>query len=197
MDEIPPETAVGRSPNQFSLSPIATLLLATSFGLCGGYLDLGFMLFKKYFWNPDGYIGSARDFPWSVPAGHAVLLVIPGLAVAATNGVRPGFVSLRVGAWLFATLSIWGGLLRMPLITAQCSLTLWPRRAGSADQRRGGCGPLVEPAARCGTPSTAVVGLLGVLATFSSGRQAVQVNTRGDQRLAASASRGPSPATSC
>ncbi len=36
-----------------------------------------------------GTFEAARDFPWTVPVGHAVLLVIPGVVVAAVNRLRP------------------------------------------------------------------------------------------------------------
>ncbi len=54
---------------------------------------------------------------------HAVLLMIPGVAVAAVNRLRPKLLSLKAASWLFATLAIWSALLRMPLYGA-CSLVL-------------------------------------------------------------------------
>ena len=45
------------------LSPTATILLAISFGLCAGYLDVGILLFKKYCWNRRGTFETRGIFP--------------------------------------------------------------------------------------------------------------------------------------
>ena len=176
-------------PGRIPLSPTAAVLLAISFGLCGGYLDLGLIVFKKLCRNPEGSFRSPRDFPWTVPAGHAVLLVIPGVVVAAVNRLRPRALSLGVGSWLFATLAIWSALLRMPLYGA-CSLLLAAglgRPISGAVAARGlGSRPMRSILA-------AVLGLLVVLAALSSGRQAV-----GEARAVAGLPPAPpAPATSC
>src|SRR5271166_209327 len=119
MDSSPPSPAPRRPP----LSPSATLLLAISFGLCGGYLDLFLMLFKKLYWNDEWILRHGRDFPWTVPVAHAVLLLLPGMAIAALSRLRPRLISLRAGSWLFATLAIWAALLRLPLYGV-CTLFL-------------------------------------------------------------------------
>ena len=87
---------------------MAAVLLAISFGLAGGYLDLALMQIRRTLLDEDGYFRSGRDFFWTVPLGHALFLAIAGGAVAAVNRLRPGVVSMRAGAWLFATLAIWG-----------------------------------------------------------------------------------------
>ncbi len=46
----------------------------------------GIIVFKKYCWNSEGHFRNARDFPWTVPLGHAVLMVVPGVLLAAING---------------------------------------------------------------------------------------------------------------
>ena len=51
MDTTPPKPAARRPPSRMPLSPTAAVLLAISFGLCGGYLDLVIIVFKKYCWN--------------------------------------------------------------------------------------------------------------------------------------------------
>ena len=122
-DTPPPKSAARRLPGRVPLSPGAAVLLAISFGLCGGYLDLIFMLIRKFCWDQEGFVRSGRDFPWTVPVGHAVLLLIPGVVIAAVNRLRPRLVSLRAASWLFATLAIWAALLRMPLYGA-CTLLL-------------------------------------------------------------------------
>jgi arylsulfatase A-like enzyme len=111
-----------------------------------------------------------RDFPWTVPVGHALLLLLPGVLVAIMNRLRPGRVSLRAAAWLFATLAIWAALLRMPLYGA-CTILL----------AIGVSRPFSAALARKGTPWRLLrsilagsVGVLAVLAAVSSGREAIR-----------------------
>ncbi len=47
MDSTPTETADRRPPARVPLSPMAAVLLAISFGLCGGYLDLGVIALQE------------------------------------------------------------------------------------------------------------------------------------------------------
>ena len=115
-------------------------------------------------------IETPRDFPWTVPLGHAVLMVVPGVLLAAVNRIWPDPVSLRWESWLLATLAIWSALLRMPLYGA-CSLLL-----------AAGLGRLISDAvaARGLHPRqvrsifATLLGVLGVLAVLSSGWQAVR-----------------------
>ena len=79
------EAAARRPASRIAFSPASTVLLAISFGLCGGYLDSVIILFSKWFWNRDQYLRIARDFPWTVPIGHVVLLVIPAIVIIALN----------------------------------------------------------------------------------------------------------------
>src|SRR5262249_54458825 len=96
------------------LSSTAAVALAIAFGLVAGYLDVCIIVLSKYCWHADGYFGIARDFPWTVPAAHVVLLMVPAALVAALN-MRRRKVSLRAASWLFASLAIWAALLRAPL----------------------------------------------------------------------------------
>ena len=105
-----PETRVPRVRGWMSLTPGRTILLAILFGLCGGYLDVLITVLGKYCWSREGYFGNARDFPWTVPAGHAMLLLIPGLLIAMLNACPSGRVSPRAGVWLLASLALWGAL---------------------------------------------------------------------------------------
>ena len=123
LNKPPPEIPARRPPRRKPLAPMAAILLAISFGLCAGYLDVGVLFFKKYCWNSEGHFRNASDFPWTVPLGHAVLMVVPGVVVAAVSRFRPVPISLRAASWLFATLAIWSALLRMPLY-GRCSLLL-------------------------------------------------------------------------
>jgi arylsulfatase A-like enzyme len=185
MDTASSETAARRPPSRVPLSPTAAVLLAIALGLCGGYLDLGVIVFKKYGLNEEGYFRTARDFPWTVPAGHAVLLMVVGLMVATINVPRRKLVSLRAGAWLFATLATWAALLRLPLYGA-CSLVLavgLGRLIGTVVAARG-----LHPR-RLRYVLGALVGLLCVLAGFSSGWDAVR-----EYRTVAGLTRPPSGA---
>ena len=51
--------------------------LAAALGLCGGYLDLIGITFKKYFLGTSTsiYWSGVHDFPWSVPVAHALTLM--------------------------------------------------------------------------------------------------------------------------
>ncbi len=165
----PPKTAVWRAPSRIPLTPTAVVLLAISFGLCGGYLDLMLLLFKRY-WSDEWSHRSGRDFAWTVPVAHAVLLLIPGLVIAAASRLWPGLVSIRVGSWLFATLAIWAALLRLPLYGA-CSLLL------AAGLGR----PISAAVARRAWDRRTMrytlaghLGLLAVLAAVSTGQQVIR-----------------------
>jgi hypothetical protein len=87
-------------------------VLAIALGLAGGYLDLLLVIAKKYFWSDLGHFESARDFPWSIPVAHVVLLFFPGLLLAAITRARPGRLSLRTGTRLLSTLALWMALVR-------------------------------------------------------------------------------------
>jgi arylsulfatase A-like enzyme len=163
-------TADRRPPNPILLSPMAAILLAISLGLCAGYLDVGIIVLKKLCWNPEGYYRIARDFPWSVPASHAALMAIAGVAVAVVSRLRPGLVSVRAGSWLLATLALWGALLRLPLY-GLCSLAL-----------AAGIGRLIADAiaarnwrpGRLGFILAALLVVLSALAAGSSGWQVLR-----------------------
>jgi arylsulfatase A-like enzyme len=97
------------------LSPRSALVLAAWFGLVGGYLDLGLIFVKRDMFHASLYYEQGRNFRWVVPVANLAVMMIPGLLVAGVNRIRPGLVSLRSAVWLFATLAIWGPLLRAPL----------------------------------------------------------------------------------
>ncbi len=152
------------------MDPTATILLAISIGLCSGFLDVGIIVFKKCCWNTEGHYRNARDFPWTVPLGHAALMVVPGVLLAALKRIWPVLISLRVESGLLATLAIWLALLRMPLY-AVCSFLMAAgagRLIGDAVAARG----LVRRQVRW-TFAT-LLGVLGVTVAISSGWQAVR-----------------------
>ncbi|HEX3451552.1 MAG TPA: sulfatase, partial [Isosphaeraceae bacterium] len=161
---------------------MAAILLALSVGLCAGYLDVGVIVFRKLFWNQEGYFRTGRDFLWTVPVGHALLLLIPGLAVVAVNRMRPGLISVRGGLWLYATLGISGALLRIPLhIAANLVLAAGLGRLASDVVTARWLQP--RPARSI---LAALIGLLFALAALSSGRQAL-----GEYRAVAGLSPAP------
>jgi arylsulfatase A-like enzyme len=158
-------------PRQESrLSLLTAVLLSVSCGLAGGYLDLLFIVFKKFFWNGLKNYANAADFPWSVPVGHAVLLVVPGVLLGLLSQLRPRPMSLRAASWLFATLAIWAALLRMPLYGI-ASLLL---AAGLGRQLSGNMAAFCQRPRRLSYTSLGLLGLLVILAAFSSGSRALR-----------------------
>src|SRR5271168_1540915 len=115
MNATPPESETRRGPMRIPLTPRAAVMMAISIGLCGGYLDLLVMVFLKYFWDDEGYFRTGRDFLWTVPVGHVVLLVIPAVLLAVVSRRRRRAPSSRIASWLLATVAIWAALLRLPL----------------------------------------------------------------------------------
>jgi hypothetical protein len=97
------------------LSARSTLLFAAWFGLVGGYLDLGMIFLRRDIFHASFYYEQGRHFRWTVPVAHLAVLMVVGLLLAGVNRLRPGRVSVRSTAWLFATLAFWGPLLRAPL----------------------------------------------------------------------------------
>jgi arylsulfatase A-like enzyme len=169
-DTGPLQGAERSRPGREPLTPASAIGLAMALGLCAGYLDVAIIIFKKFCWNPEGYYRIARDFPWSVPANHAVLMALAGGMLAALVRLRPGLVSLRAGAWLLATLAIWGALLRMPMYGA-CSLLL----AGGLGRPIGGAiAAQGLGSRRVRLVAAALVGALVVLAAASSGWQVLR-----------------------
>jgi arylsulfatase A-like enzyme len=111
----PAQLGQPQATSEADLSPRSALVLAAWFGLVGGYIDLAVVVLKKDVLHVSLYYWQGRDFFWTLPLANLVILMIPGLVVAAANRLRPGAISLRNAAWLFATLAIWEPLLRMPL----------------------------------------------------------------------------------
>jgi arylsulfatase A-like enzyme len=170
MNAVPAEHGTHRRPMHIPLSPTAAVMLVISIGLCAGYLDLLFMVLLKGCWDEEGYFRTGRDFLWTVPVGHVVLLMIPAalLAVVGRQGRR--VLSSRTASWVLATVAIWAALLRLPLYGV-ATLVL------SAGLGRLIGGPVAAWATQPRRRRYALAGLLGVLgllAAISSGRQWVQ-----------------------
>ena len=170
MDTTLPDHAAHREPRRVSLSPRNAVLLAIALGLCGGYLDLVVMVFRKYFWNDLRYFWSGSDFPWSVPVAHAILLVVPGILVAFVNRARRGLITPRLAMWLFATLAIWAALLRLPLYGA-CTLIL---AVGLARPLSTAVATHLRQPWQARSIVAGLFGLLIVLAAVSSGQRALR-----------------------
>jgi arylsulfatase A-like enzyme len=162
------------------LRPLPALALAVGCGLVAGYLDLAIMLLKQAFWYDERFVWSGRDYPWSVPLVHAGLMLVPGMIVALANLLRPGSISLRVGAWLFAAIALWMAWLRAPI------------HGGAALILALGLGRPISRALVAGAPRrrwawsalAVLLVVLGVLAAGTTGRQAWQ-EARGVAQLPA------------
>ena len=100
-----------------------------------------------------GVLSKSRgDFPWTVPVGHAILLAFPGVDWSRLSaGSGRGLSRCGRRSWLFATLAIWGALLRMPIYGA-CSLLLaagWPGRSATRSTMNRGSGLRSRRDGRC------------------------------------------------
>ena len=95
MDIIPSKPRNRDLAGQSHLTSASSIMLAILFGLAAGYLDLILIVFKKHYWNGLRNYANASDFPWSVPVGHVLLLLIPGVLLAVVNWFRPKPMSLR------------------------------------------------------------------------------------------------------
>ena len=113
---------------------------------------------------------AARDFQWTVPAGHVVLLLAPAIVIVAAN-CRPARKSFTLcGAiWLLASLTIWAALLRAPLsVRPAC---YWPSASAGSSPMRSCC--VLHPR-RLRFITAALLGVLGVLAALSTGWDTVR-----------------------
>jgi arylsulfatase A-like enzyme len=162
MDAMPPQVPRVNPTRPAVHSRGSMVLLAIAFGLCAGYLDVGILVFKKYCWNSEGYFRNASDFPWTVPLGHAFLMLFPGVVVGLLSRRWPRLISLRLASWFFATLSIWMALLRMPMY-GSCSLLLALGLGRAIADMVAAYGE--RPSAR----RWILAGLVGVLVVFAAG----------------------------
>ena len=183
MDIAPPGVGAGKPPSRIPLSRKATALLVISIGLCGGYLDFLAMAFVKHFRDEEGYFRTGKDFLWTVPVGHVLLLIFPALLLAVVGRRRRRVPSLGTGSWLFATFAIWAVLLRLPLYGV-ASLLL---AAGLGRLMSGPITALVMRPSRGRYTLAGLLSVLGLLAALSSGRELAQ-EYRAVNRLAATPS---------
>ena len=171
IDTTLPEHGTRRVPaHQRAVSPSTVIMLAISCGLAGGYLDLVFIVSKKFLWNGLKNYANAHDFPWSVPVGHVVLLLIPAALLGGCQWLRPKPISMRAATWLFSALAIWAALLRLPLYGV---CTLAPGRRTRAAVQWLDRGPFSAPR-QARLALSGLLGLLVILAAFSSGWHALR-----------------------
>jgi arylsulfatase A-like enzyme len=157
------------SLNAVGLSPTTAILLAISFGLCGGYLDLSLILMRKLLWRETLSLQYGRDFVWTIPSSLAILLLIPAFVISIVSRLAPRLVSVRAASWMFATLAIWAALLRLPLYGA-CSFLL---AAGLGRYFGNAVAARISQSRTVRLTVSTLVGSLAILAALSSGRQAI------------------------
>ena len=155
-------------PARLILSPRTALALAAWLGLLVGYIDIGGLYIKKFVIYDYAYLSQNRGFPWTIPTSHLAILLIPGVLVAVANRLRPGLISVRSAVWLFATLGIWGILLRMPLHGA-ASLALAAGLGRLIGWAAAALGPRLPRLAAIGL--TVSLAVLASLAAATTGRQ--------------------------
>src|SRR6187399_1378779 len=69
--------------------PGTVLLIALWMGLVGGFLDVGVLILKQHLAG-DRFLRLGDHFFWLIPAGDAVLIVVPGLFLAVAGFVWRG-----------------------------------------------------------------------------------------------------------
>jgi arylsulfatase A-like enzyme len=88
--------------------------LALWIGLIAGYLDLGLLIVNKRLINPDFYrLGG--DFPWIIPTGVTILVLIPALVLALIARMRNGAIPLGVAVWFLSLIGLLDVSARLPL----------------------------------------------------------------------------------
>jgi arylsulfatase A-like enzyme len=111
-----PDTAEPPSPtSRAGISWGLALVLAAWFGLVGGAFDLAMVVLRRDVFHTSPYYELGRHFLWTVPVANLALMMVLGILVAGANRLRSGVISPRTAVFLFATLAIWGPLLRAPL----------------------------------------------------------------------------------
>ena len=135
-------------------------------------------------WNEEGYFRSGRDFPWSVPVGHAVLLLIPGRgggcrepASAGTRLAARGVVAVRDARDLGGPAADAAVRRMQPVLAAGLGRPISDAVAA--------CRP--APAAGCGTPWR------GSSACWSSWRPSRRVGRRSGNHRAVAGLPAPPP----
>ncbi len=101
-DEGPQRTEEAEAtPRSQGPTAATVLLLAIWIGLTAGFLDLGLLLIRKRLIEGDA-IRLGEGFPWLIPAGVTVLVLLPGFPLALLARLRRGRGSLGPTVWLLA-----------------------------------------------------------------------------------------------
>ncbi len=147
MENSTPGLEPRRTTSDSALYPGSALVLAAWFGVVGGALDLGMIFLNRDFFHSSPYYEQGRNFRWVVPVANLLVMMAPGVAVALVSWFRPGLISRRTAVWLFATLAIWGPLLRAPLY-GMATLLLAFGAGGVVSRRFAQCDSVFQRLAR-------------------------------------------------
>ncbi len=90
------------------------LLVAVWIGLTAGYFDLGLTIVKKHM-TGDAFYRLADDFRWLIPAGVAVLVVLPGTVLALLRLLSPRLAPLSTVVGLLSFVGFLDVCARLPL----------------------------------------------------------------------------------
>jgi arylsulfatase A-like enzyme len=101
--------------------PATVLLLAAWIGLAAGFVDLGLFLFRKGLIERDA-VRLDEGFPWIIPAGVAVLVLLPGSVLAVVARLRRGRASLARAVGLLSFVAYLDLCARLPLEFISSSL---------------------------------------------------------------------------
>ncbi len=107
-----PETKEARPAEQ--LAPAAILVLALWCGLVAGLLDLGFLVIKRRFIDHD-LVRLGDGYPWIIPVGVAVLVVLPGATLAAAARLRRQGIRLGIAVGVPAFIGLLDVSTKFPL----------------------------------------------------------------------------------
>jgi arylsulfatase A-like enzyme len=115
MAEVVPNAGQTCKPVPYGLSAIDTLIMAGWFGLIGGFLNVGALVLAKHVLHAVPYYRLSHHFGWTIPTCGVMLMMVPGLLIAAVNQMRVGFISAGAAAWIFGSFAIWAPLLDLPI----------------------------------------------------------------------------------
>ncbi len=115
------------------------VLIATWIGLIAGFFDVGFLVMNKRLIDHDFYRLGA-DFPWIIPSGVVVLLLVPALWIALFARIRgPIRPAVPVGLLSFLgfldicsrlRLEMWASVIVCGGLAIQSARLVRPRRVG-------------------------------------------------------------------
>ena len=87
----------GETLPRATVSPGSALLLSAWFGLVGGYLDLGMIFLKRDVFHAVLYYEQGKNFRWAVPVANLVVMMVPGLLIAAVEPAAAGADLAAIG----------------------------------------------------------------------------------------------------